>query len=104
MKKLPSRLTINVNPTNIRRGIKGDSEECAISKAVQRLIQAKRRGLKVSVAGGDDIEVIDQDGHTIFYKGRTEVVRKRINNFISRFDRKKNSVQPTKFRIVRQAD
>ena len=94
MTKLPSRITVRINKTNIRRGRMGDANTCAMSKAVQRAIQAKRRKMSVAVAGGNDIEVTDVNGVTRYYEGRTELVRTRIDNFINKFDDAKSKVKP----------
>lgn len=99
MKKLPKVITVHVNKTNIRRGLKGNASSCAVSKAIQREIQAKRHDMSVLTGGGNDIEVRDKNGWTYSYVGMTNRVKERISKFIDNFDNKKSLVKPCKFRI-----
>ncbi len=104
MRKIPSRFTVHVNKTNIRRGKKEDAEDCAVSKAIQREIHAKRRGIRVEVFGGNDITIIDDNGEQTNYKCYTTRVTERINRFITKFDDgPKRLCRPTKFRLKRVA-
>lgn len=99
MIKLPKKLKVRVNKTNIVRGNQGATSSCAIQKAVQRAIQAKRRGMTVRVGSGDSIGVYDSNG---FYKnanyvGSTERQQRRIDKFIDSFDDEKAKVKPCTF-------
>ncbi len=106
MIKLPKKLKVRVNKTNIRRGVKSESDRCAITKAIQRTIQAKRSGWDVEVAGGTEIHLChkNQPYNSVTYAGVSEKEQKRIDDFIKNFDDKKSKVKPCTFRLRLEKD
>ncbi len=104
--ELPVKLKVRVTKTNIRRGKKGNSDTCAVSRAVRTAIQAKRNGMTVDTGGGTDIEVWEGGDslNRVKYIGVTAREQKRIDDFINNFDDKKSKVKPCTFRLKLEKD
>lgn len=91
-------IRIEVTETDIKRGVRGNGDECAIARAIKRFIREnKLRGWCVSV-DSDNVN-FDHDAHN----GINVALPKTAQNFIVKFDdvdnAPKSSLKPFGFSI-----
>jgi hypothetical protein len=96
-------IEVKVTQTDIDKGKPGLPKKCAISRAIQRRIHAKRFKKEVSVCGEGGVsvgEITDYYSYNLLFrmKPMNEKENERVKKFIYNFDEGKK-VKPTTFKF-----
>lgn len=86
-------MIIRVTRNDIREGIQVDTTSCAVALALARQLRPRKKFSRGVTVDNDSIRVTDT--------GEILPISTRLAEFITAFDRDRDSVRPTSFRIRR---
>lgn len=89
------KVGVEVTSEDIKRGKQGQTGSCPIARALRRTMTAGLNGSVKSVCV-EQYGVSVKIGDTTYYHRGPMY---RLGNFIDRFDRDRNSVRPTEFKL-----